>query len=59
VGSGEAPGCRFVRGRTDLVFCRLDGRYLDPDTVSQTFERLVAKSGADAADSIAEVVDGF
>jgi integrase len=29
----------------DLVFCRPDGRYLDPDVVSQTFERLVAKSG--------------
>jgi integrase len=29
----------------DLVFCRPDGRYLDPDVVSQRFERLVAKSG--------------
>ncbi len=29
----------------DLVFCRVDGRYLDPDVVSQGFERLIVRSG--------------
>jgi integrase len=29
----------------DLVFCRADGSHLDPDVVSQTFERLVNRSG--------------
>ena len=29
----------------DLVFCRADGQPLDPDSVSQSFERLSARAG--------------
>jgi integrase len=29
----------------DLIFARVDGRFLDPDVVSQQFDKLVRRSG--------------
>ena len=45
VWAEEKMKSRDIYVDADLVFCRKDGSHLDPDVVSQTFEKLVAKSG--------------